>query len=145
MTYNAVLEGPNGPVSHLICGGVYDWSTGLIYRGGRYFDPNLGIWLALVPLMVMQGWRKRKERRKGVLLVCVGLFVVGSLAGCGKPPAGQPPLTVCSTPTSIPGLGSGTGTPTSTPGPYTKGVYLTFDDGSGWSNEQAARKRTEVV
>jgi YD repeat-containing protein len=31
-----VLEGPNGPVSHLICGGVYDWSTGLIYRGGRY-------------------------------------------------------------------------------------------------------------
>jgi hypothetical protein len=32
-----VLEGPNGPVSHLICGGVYDWSTGLIYRGGRYF------------------------------------------------------------------------------------------------------------
>ena len=33
-----VLEGPNGPVSHLICGGVYDWSTGLIYRGGRYFD-----------------------------------------------------------------------------------------------------------
>ncbi|MFP4396243.1 MAG: hypothetical protein ACLFTI_13380, partial [Anaerolineales bacterium] len=36
-----VLEGPNGPVSHLICGGVYDWSTGLIYRGGRYFDPHL--------------------------------------------------------------------------------------------------------
>ena len=45
-----VLEGPNGPVSHLVCGGVYDWSTGLIYRGGRYFDPNLGIWLALMPL-----------------------------------------------------------------------------------------------
>ena len=60
-----VLEGPNGPVSHLICGGVYDWSTGLIYRGGRYFDPNSGIasmpgiWLALMPLMVVQGWRKR--------------------------------------------------------------------------------------
>ncbi len=52
-----VLEGPNGPVSHLICGGLYDWSTGLIYRGGRYFDPNpgiasmLGIWLALMPLV----------------------------------------------------------------------------------------------
>ena len=39
-----VLEGPNGPVSHLICGGVYDWSTGLIYRGGRYFDPYLSLW-----------------------------------------------------------------------------------------------------
>ncbi len=77
-----MLEGPNGPVSHLICGGVYDGSTGLIYRGGRYFDPNLGIWLALMPLMVAQGWRKRKDRRKGVLLVCVGLFAVGMLAGC---------------------------------------------------------------
>jgi hypothetical protein len=38
------LEGPNGPVSGesaqripLIYGEVYDWSTGLIYRGGRYF------------------------------------------------------------------------------------------------------------
>jgi len=58
-----VLEGPHGPVSHLICGGVYDWSTGLVYRGGRYFDPNLGIWLALMPLMVVQGWSKRKDRR----------------------------------------------------------------------------------
>ena len=55
-----VLEGPHGPVSHLICGGVYDWSTGLLYRGGRYFDPALGIWLALLPLAVVQGGRKRK-------------------------------------------------------------------------------------
>jgi len=37
-----VLEGPEGPVSHLICGGVYDWSTGLIRKDGRYFDPTLG-------------------------------------------------------------------------------------------------------
>jgi len=124
-----VLEGPNGPVSHLICGGVYDWSTGLIYRGGRYFDPNLGIWLALMPLMVVQGWKQRRRRRQWVLLVCVGLFVVGSLAGCG--PEGQPPLTVCLTPTPIPGLGPGTGTPTPligivtrTPGsPPTRGSY----------------------
>ena len=106
-----MLEGPTGPVSHLICGGVYDWSTGLIYRGGRYFDPNLGIWLAPIPLMVVQGWRKRKDRRQWVLLLCVGLFAVGSLAGCGNPPAGQPPLTVCSTPPPTPGLGPGTGTP----------------------------------
>ena len=77
-----VLEGPNGPLSHLVCGGVYDWSTGLIYQNGRYFDPNLGIWLALMPLMVVQGWRKRKDRRYGHLWVlCVGLFVVGALAG----------------------------------------------------------------
>ncbi len=31
-----VLEEPEGLVSHLICGGVYDWSTGLIFKGGRY-------------------------------------------------------------------------------------------------------------
>ncbi len=39
----ALLEGPAGPVSHLVCGGVYDQSTGLLYKGGRYFDPNLAI------------------------------------------------------------------------------------------------------
>ncbi len=38
-----VLEGLEGPVSHLVCGGVYDWSTGLIHKDGRYFDPMLGI------------------------------------------------------------------------------------------------------
>jgi len=43
----ALLEGPDGPVSHLVCGGVYDQSTGLLYKGGRYFNPSLGIWLAL--------------------------------------------------------------------------------------------------
>ena len=68
-----------------------------------------------MPLMVVQGWRKRRERRQWALLLCVGLFAVGSLAGCGNPPAGQPPLTVCPTPTSIPGLGPGTGTPAPTP------------------------------
>ena len=112
-----VLEGPNGPVSHLICGGVYDWSTGLLYKGGRYFDPNLGIWLALTPLLVVQGWRRRKERRQWVLLVCVGLFVVGSLAGCGP---GTSFPTPTPTRTSIPPTLTGTvctGTPTPTPTP----------------------------
>ena len=33
-----VLEGPDSPVSHLVCGGVYDQSTGLLYKGGRYFE-----------------------------------------------------------------------------------------------------------
>jgi hypothetical protein len=56
-----VLEGPEGLASHLICGGVYDWSTGLIFKGGRYFDPSLGIWLALVPLVVIQSWRGCKK------------------------------------------------------------------------------------
>jgi hypothetical protein len=82
-----VLEGPQGLVSHLICGGVYDWSTGLIFKGGRYFDPTLGIWLALVPLVVIQSWRGRKRRRRGfpwyvVVLVIVG--VGGVLTACGK-------------------------------------------------------------
>ena len=36
------------------------------------------------------------------------------MAGCGNPPAGQPPLTVCSTPPPIPGLGP---SPTPTPTP----------------------------
>jgi hypothetical protein len=31
-----VLGGPQGLASHLICGGVYDWRTGLLYKGGRY-------------------------------------------------------------------------------------------------------------
>ncbi|MBD3388173.1 MAG: hypothetical protein GF414_04600, partial [Candidatus Altiarchaeales archaeon] len=57
-----LLEGPDGPVSHLICGGVYDGSTGLIYRDGSYFDPMLGVWLALVPLAVVQSWRGRKKK-----------------------------------------------------------------------------------
>jgi YD repeat-containing protein len=82
-----VLEGPEGLVSHLICGGVYDWSTGLIYKGGRYFDPTLGIWLALIPLVVIQSWRGRKKRRRGMSWYVVAMVVVagvgGMLAGCG--------------------------------------------------------------
>jgi hypothetical protein len=69
-----VLEGPDGPVSHLVCGGVYDGSTGLVYRDGRYFDPMLGIWLALTPLLVM---RRRRGKHPWVLLLCLGLFAGG--------------------------------------------------------------------
>jgi YD repeat-containing protein len=84
-----VLEGPEGPVSHLVCGGMYDWSTGLVYKDGRYFDPMLGIWLALAPLVVVQ-WAsscspKRKERRSGLWTVMLALFLVGVsglLTGC---------------------------------------------------------------
>jgi len=80
---SALLEGPDGPVSRLVCGGVYDQSTGLLYKGGRYFDPLLGIWLALLPLIVVRRKKKRKGGHPWVLLVCVGLFAVGALAGCG--------------------------------------------------------------
>jgi YD repeat-containing protein len=77
-----VMAGPEGPVTHLVCGGVCDWSTGLIYRGGRYFDPALGIWLALGPLVVVQGWRERKRKgRRGALWYVLLLVVVAATVG----------------------------------------------------------------
>jgi len=100
-----MLEGPQGLVSHLICGGVYDWSTGLIFKGGGYFDPNLGIWLALVPLVMIQSWRGRKrKRRRGMpwyvvaIFVCVG--VGGMLTGCGGNQGPKP--EACTTPPQSP-------------------------------------------
>jgi YD repeat-containing protein len=98
-----VLEGPEGPVSHLVCGGVYDWSTGLVYKDGRYFDPMLGIWLALAPLIVVQSWRRRRERRGGLWAVMLALFLVGMggiLAGCvggGTPTPEEIATKVCTT------------------------------------------------
>ena len=92
-----VLIGPQGPVSHLVCGGVYDWSTGLIYKGGRYFDPSLGIWLVLTPLMVVQSWRRRRRRRQGVpwyLFVLCIVAIGGTLVACGGS-SSTPPPTPC--------------------------------------------------
>jgi YD repeat-containing protein len=95
-----VLMGPQGLVSHLVCGGVYDWSTGLIYRGGRYFDPSLGIWLALTPLVVMQSWRGRgRKKRRGytwyLVVVCV-VAIGGMLVACGEPtPTPGTPTPTC--------------------------------------------------
>ena len=58
----------------------------MIYRGGRYFDPNLGIWLALVPLVVVQSWKKRKKKGgRGPWAIALMLFLVGvsgMLTGC---------------------------------------------------------------
>ncbi len=81
-----VLEGPEGPVSHLVCGGVYDWSTRLIHKDGRYFDPMLGIWLALMPLVVVQSWKGRKKKRRRFLWAVLVLFVacLGSTLACGS-------------------------------------------------------------
>jgi hypothetical protein len=100
-----LLEGPEGPVSHLICGGVYDGSTGLIYRDGSYFDPMLGVWLALVPLVVVQSWRGRKKKRRGmpwVLVVVVMIGMSGVLVGCcvPAPPTPTIPPTCVDIPTS---------------------------------------------
>jgi len=91
-----VLEGPSGPVSHLVCGGVYDGSTGLLYKGGRYFDPALGIWLVLLPLMVVQvwpGWKKRQGTHPWMVLTLCLIGVSGMLAACGtcRGPSIDPP------------------------------------------------------
>ncbi len=75
-----IMSGPEGPVSHLVCGGVYDESTGLIYKGGRYFDPSLGIYLALGPLAVIGGWKRRKKGQRGMLLY---LLLTLTLVGMG--------------------------------------------------------------
>jgi peptidoglycan/xylan/chitin deacetylase (PgdA/CDA1 family) len=134
-----LLEGPDGPVSHLICGGVYDGSTGLIYRDGSYFDPMLGVWLALVPLVVVQSWRGRKKKRRGmpwVLVVVVMVGMSGVLAGCcveAPPTPTIPPTPTCipkSTPIPTP-MPSPEPTPPDTPTPSGKTIYLTFDDGPG--------------
>jgi hypothetical protein len=80
-----VLEGPEGPVSHLVCGGVYDGSTGLIYKDSRYFDPNLGLWLMMMPLAVMSLWpgRKRRGGFSGFSILLVMVCVGGLVVGCG--------------------------------------------------------------
>jgi len=97
-----LLEGPEGLVNHLVCGGVYDWSTGLIYQNGGYFDPNLGLWLALMPLVVIQAWPGKKKRRGGqpwVMVLCMGWLVIGTLTACGAP---TPDPTPNPTPTETP-------------------------------------------
>ncbi len=115
-----LVEGPQGMVSHLICGGVYDWSTGLIYQGGRYFDPNLGLWLALTPLMVVQAWRGPRRGRRwavGVSLALLALCAGSTLtACCGQAPQPLPPTVCTEIATSIP-TATWTPAPTRTPTP----------------------------
>jgi YD repeat-containing protein len=85
-----VLSGPEGYYVLLDCpGGVYDWSTGLIFLGGRYFDPTLGIWIAMGPFIVLSGpfgnrKKKRRQWMSRVLWVLIVLIVM-TLAGCDKP------------------------------------------------------------
>lgn len=49
----AALSGDKGPVVNLGCGPFYDWSTELIYKDGRYFDPTPGQWLT-GPLLIFR-------------------------------------------------------------------------------------------
>lgn len=50
----AVLLGEQEPVTHLSCNSnaVYDWPIGLIYKNGKYFNPNTGIW----PTLAKEKW-----------------------------------------------------------------------------------------
>ena len=88
-----VLEGSEGPITHLICNSVYDWSTGLIHTRGGYFDPRLGIWLMMTPLGIIGLWRRRRRGRFAGFDVLLLLVVFGGLlVGC----AGQdPPESDC--------------------------------------------------
>jgi GH24 family phage-related lysozyme (muramidase) len=120
----AILLGEEGPVTHLGCDGntTYDFSTGLIFKNGRYFDPNTGIWITLSGMVVWNEWQTRptnryqRKRSRNWLLLLLLFLVVLALAGCTTTPSPTPTATPCPTP-SVPGLPSNTpGAPTNTPG-----------------------------
>lgn len=113
----AVVLGEEGPVTNLDCGNnaTYDWSTGLIFKNGRYFDPNTGIWLTLGGVFIWNAsWRRRfsryGKRRRKMLLFLLYVFAAFSLIGCGSNPTPTVTSTPCPTPfdTPIPGLPSST-------------------------------------
>jgi hypothetical protein len=90
----SVLMGEEGPVTNLECGAVYDWSTGLNYKGGRYFDPVTGVWLSLTPFVIWQAWKpaqrgrggkRAKERRRLLLLALLLVVALGGCDGDGTP------------------------------------------------------------
>jgi len=134
----AVILGEEGPVTHLGCEGdaVYDWSTGLIFKRGRYFDPNTGIWLSMAPALVWQRsqrlnrrQRRQYDKQRRIYILFLLLFVMLLLAGCKPepdptPPGPTPTTTPCPTPTTaptplptMPAPSSPTPIPTSTPTP----------------------------
>lgn len=110
-----VLIGEKGPVTNLGCGDMYDWSTGLVYKNGNYFDPNLGIWLTFSPLVIWGRWfsRGKRNRRKitgsnRFLLVLSLLLLAATLSGCNQPNPSE--LPECRTPIPMPSI-----TPAQTP------------------------------
>jgi len=100
-----VLLGEKGPVTNLDCAGnaTYDFSTGLIFKNGRYFDPNTGIWITLSGLVIYQAGlpvykRKRKGKKGGrdnkrYIFLLLLLLLALTLAGCGggSDPSCPPP------------------------------------------------------
>ena len=104
----AVLLGEEGPVTNLDCGATYDWSTGLIFKNGNYFDPNTGIWIAMGGMVIWNnrqpGARNRHQRRqsKKWLLLLFLLIIILVLAGCDPTPTPIPDPTVTCTPEGIP-------------------------------------------
>ncbi len=116
-----VVLGEEGPVTHLGCqdDAVYDWSTGLIFKSGRYFDPSLGIWLTGPFMIIVGSWlpRKRRKGRKGTndwkqffMLVMALLLVTVPLTGCGDSTPSPTPTQTC-TATPVPGQPSETSNP----------------------------------
>jgi hypothetical protein len=83
-----VLQGVQGPITHLECDAVYDWRTGLIYRLGRYFDPTTGVWLMGTGMLLAQAGTggKRRSKRRLLLLMLLLLCVAGVLAACNNNP-----------------------------------------------------------
>jgi len=124
----AVLLGEEGPVTNLDCGGstIYDFSTGLIFKNGSYFDPNTGIWLTMSGVVVYQtGWmpynRKQKwgKGKKRMYILCLLLLLMLILTACGKPVSVVDPTEVAQVdPTA-------TCTPTLLPPPVTYNLPIT--------------------
>jgi YD repeat-containing protein len=79
-----VLQGVQGPITHLECDAVYDWSTGLIYRLGRYFDPTTGVWLMGTGMVLAQAGAggKRRSKRRLLLLLLLLACIVSGLGAC---------------------------------------------------------------
>ncbi|MCC6608015.1 MAG: hypothetical protein IT327_32715 [Anaerolineae bacterium] len=122
-----VVLGEGGPVTNLACGngGIYDWSTGLIFKNGRYFDPNTGIWITMGAMVTWQiwpqenrrqrRWRKRYGPQIGFLILLLLLILLTtSLSGCACGPVPTPGAPTV--PPTLPPFGTPTpgqpGTPT---------------------------------
>ncbi|MBL1131444.1 MAG: hypothetical protein HND44_23740 [Chloroflexi bacterium] len=109
-----VLLGEEGPVTHLGCEGntTYDFSTGLIFKNGRYFDPNTGIWITLSGMVVYHAWSPQQDKRRNGrrtnrkwLWLCLCLLLISLLlSGCGSGSSTPPTETPCPEDEYIPTL-----------------------------------------
>ncbi len=93
---------------------IYDWSTGLIFKRGRYFDPNTGIWLTMggamiwhhQPIRLSRCQRRQYSKQRRVYLLLLLLLIVLILTGCGDEDStatpSDPTATCTWTPTPTP-------------------------------------------